>query len=379
MLMTIFYFYFSRINIFLRHAKRCLFDVHIERLRERLNSASHYSQIQMHARSQGRSPYSAGCPSTSPPHPSLINAIYLVACHFANQDRLAEMLGHIVSKPGPGSSSSSPNSSSPSASASSSSSSSTSKLKDCTQYEAYFLARSLRGISASLEYADRLVDAVRASALLAVYFFSKARLLEGYYHSSSAARLAVSLGLHQIAGEPLIPGVSLTPPATVNDLLEGSTEMQTQSQAHAQLINAGMASTSASLPMPMSSYDPLSATAPIHAMMASHHHQSGWAGVPAPTVPLPPAQDIREHNERIEAFWQVFCVDRFWSVATGLPTSLPDDDHPQLRIYTLWPRAVSEYTPVSSFAHFFNDFFPFSFSFAEGVPLSRISGVLPGA
>ena len=39
---------------------------------------------------------------------------------------------------------------------------------------------------------------LQASCLLAVYFFWHGRTLEGYYHSSIAARLAVGLGLHQI-------------------------------------------------------------------------------------------------------------------------------------------------------------------------------------
>ena len=32
----------------------------------------------------------------------------------------------------------------------------------------------------------------------------------------------------------------------------------------------------------------------------------------------------------------VFVIDRCWSVATGLPSSLPDDEHPQLRICSVW-------------------------------------------
>ena len=93
-------------------------------------------------------------------------------------------------------------------------------------------------------------------------------------------------------------------------------------------------------------------------------------GVPAPTVPLPPPQDSAEHHERIAAFWQVFCIDRCWSVATGLPTSLPDDDHPQLRICTVWPRAVEEYSTVS---FIFIVFFQFANFHPKPTPCSYCS------
>jgi hypothetical protein len=57
----------------------------------------------------------------------------------------------------------------------------------------------------------------------------------------------------------------------------------------------------------------------------------------APAVLLPPARSPAEHRERVSAFWSVFVIDRCWSVATGLPSSLPDDEHPQLKICSVWP------------------------------------------
>lgn len=177
------------------------------------------------------------------PHPALLNAMYLLACHFSNSPSF-------------------------------------------TVLEPHFLARALRGISAALELSDRLVNIVQASALLSVYFFAKARLLEGYYHSSSASRLTVALGLHQIR-------------------------------------------TSVWRPQDMPS--PLFTT---------------WNGSPGSFVPLTPPASSLELGERISAFWQVFFVDRCWSVATGLPSSLPDDEHPQLHISTVWPRSIYDYESV---------------------------------
>lgn len=333
----------ARLDIFLLHSKQCLFDIHIDRFIARLNSVVHFPQVQQHhSHSRGRVQYSAASPTSSPPHPALMNAIYLLACHFAPQGTLATLLINIPQ-------SKSASSSVTSTPSSSSSSSPSAKSKDASPYESHFLARALRGISASLEHADRLVDAVRASALLAVYFFAKARLLEGYYHASSAARLAVALGLHQIAGEGRVSGVGVSPPATVSELLEDSTQVRTLPQSTSVPMMDNNATPTA-LTSHAHTLPTASSSTQIHALpIQQHHHQPAWTGVPAPTVPLPQAQDSLEHQERIAAFWQVFCVDRCWSVATGLPTSLPDDDHPQLRICTVWPRAVEDYATVSEY------------------------------
>jgi hypothetical protein len=364
----------TRLDIFIVHAKQCLFDIHIDRFIARLDSASHYSQTQqMNSLSRGRMQYSAASPTTTPPHPALMNAIYLLACHFAPQQTLAQLLSHIV--PGSGSAASTPSTTSPPSA----------KGKEASPYESHFLSRALRGISASLEHADRLVDAVRASALLAVYFFAKARLLEGYYHASSAARLAVALGLHQIASEVRMPGQGASPPATINELLEDSTATQSHGSTPPLPVSmmdnnatpTALTSHTHSIPSASQSYP-----TQIHAMpIQQHQHQPCWTGVPAPTVPLPPPQDSAEHHERIAAFWQVFCVDRCWSVATGLPTSLPDDDHPQLRICTVWPRAVEEYSTVSYFCLIFVFVFPIALFLRRcryrlsALPWSQAAGV----
>ena len=203
----------NRLDIFFAHRHQCSFDVHIGRFKAALL-----------------------LPSARRPHPSLVDAIYLLACYFSRSPLY-------------------------------------------TGLESYFLKESLRAISDALQSSDRIVHVLQASCLLALYFFWHGRTLEGYYHSSIAARLAVGLGLHQISAK----------------------EQQFQYPQRSD------------------------APAPLKA-----------------TVPLCPPLDEVEYAERIAAFWQIFAVDRAWAVATGLPTALPDDDHPRSRITTIWPIAIPD-------------------------------------
>ncbi|KAI8999105.1 hypothetical protein BD414DRAFT_476995 [Trametes punicea] len=205
------------LDIFFAHRHQCSFDVHVGRFKAALL-----------------------LPAARKPHPSLVDAIYLLACYFSRSPPL-------------------------------------------TALEPHFLKRSLRGISEALQHSDRIVHVLQASCLLATYFFWHGRTLEGYYHSSIAARLAVGLGLHQIR----------------------STEW-----FQLQLVRAG-------------------------------YQQDAPAALQA-SVPLKPPLDEVEYAERIAAFWQIFSVDRAWAVATGLPTALPDDDHPRSRIETIWPVAIPD-------------------------------------
>ena len=196
-----------RLDIFFAHRHQCAFEVHIGRFKAALL-----------------------LPNAQKPHPSLVDAIYLLACYFSRSPLY-------------------------------------------TGLESYFLKESLRAISDALQSSDRIVHVLQASCLLALYFFWHGRTLEGYYHSSIAARLAVGLGLHQIRPD--------------------------------QFSRAGI-----------------------------------QGDVPAPlnaSVPLSPPRDEVEYTERIAAFWQIFAVDRAWAVVTGLPTALPDDDHPRSVIKTMWP------------------------------------------
>lgn len=160
-----------------------------------------------------------------------------------------------------------------------------SQLPQYASQEPYFLQRALAGISSSLQDSDRLIQIVQASCLIAIYFFSSGRTLEGYYHSSTAARLAVSLGLHQIKSEDWYR------------------------------------------------FQPDVGSAVNVAQPAFMTFKS--------SLQLSTPRDSIEYLERIAAFWQVFAVDRAWSVASGLPAALPDDDSPRAQIVTTWPCEIT--------------------------------------
>ncbi|KAJ7494467.1 hypothetical protein B0H11DRAFT_2004760 [Mycena galericulata] len=198
------------LDIFMAHRHQCWFDGPMERF-----SLSNTTQFGFE------------------PHPALMNAIYLLACHFARSHY-------------------------------------------CSEIEPVFFTRALHEITVALDNSDRLVDVVQASCLLAVYLYINCRALEGYCHSFSAARLAVGLGLHQIR-----------PPKLGDD---------------PQLLY----------------------------------------GEEITPIPIPPARDRAEVAGRISAFWQVFMVDRCWSVASGLPVALPDGDCPQVWIKTPWPTSTMD-------------------------------------
>ncbi|KAG6886536.1 hypothetical protein C0992_003534, partial [Termitomyces sp. T32_za158] len=64
---------------------------------------------------------------------------------------------------------------------------------------------------------------------------------------------------------------------------------------------------------------------------------TGIYPVQTPLIPIAPPRNAMELQDRVLAFWQVFMIDRCWSVASGLPLVLPDKDAPQCRILTPWP------------------------------------------
>ncbi|EJD02546.1 uncharacterized protein FOMMEDRAFT_157780 [Fomitiporia mediterranea MF3/22] len=82
-----------------------------------------------------------------------------------------------------------------------------SKCNDFMQYENLYLQRSILALQDALGNEVRLEDwmlarrrvhAIQAEVLLARYFFSLGRLLEGRYHANAAVSLAVSSGLHSL-------------------------------------------------------------------------------------------------------------------------------------------------------------------------------------
>lgn len=181
--------------------------------------------------------------------------------------------------------------------------------------------------------ATPLLDAVQASALLAVYFFGKARLLEGYYHVSAAARLAVALGLHQIRERRWkAPGASVELGAG-EEVPSGFAFREQQFQSNSWSATAGGAGGAGG----GASTGAFSGGDRWSGSSSSSSSSSSGAGAGAGTVHLPPALSALAHAERVAAFWSVFSADRVWAVATGLPSSLPDDAHPQLRIESVWP------------------------------------------
>lgn len=63
---------------------------------------------------------------------------------------------------------------------------------------------------------------------------------------------------------------------------------------------------------------------------------------------LPPPKDNVERGERISTFWQVYNLDRCWSVVLRRPATLPDSDHPWATITTPWPQRSEDYENVSA-------------------------------
>jgi hypothetical protein len=120
---------------------------------------------------------------TSGTHPALLNAIYLWACFF--------------SRPGP-----------------------------LATRESYFVQATTDALNEALKHGAYLLDAVRASCLLALYFFCLGRITDGAYHQSAAARLVLSWELFRAPAinQPITGCFSLGPPRTV---LEAGTRIST--------------------------------------------------------------------------------------------------------------------------------------------------------
>ena len=153
-----------------------------------------------------------------------------------------------------------------------------SRTQPMLQYERPLLKQSQQLLAESLENSDRLVNYIQASCLLAVFFFSKGRLLEGYHQVCSTARFAIGCELHKITS-PVWTG-----------------EPRAQASRN------------------------------------TSRRRTDLLGLPTSGVDL---------GERILAFWQVFNLDRFWSVATGLPSALTEEE-----IETVWPRCFDDYETV---------------------------------
>ncbi|KAI0319005.1 hypothetical protein OF83DRAFT_1055743 [Amylostereum chailletii] len=62
-----------------------------------------------------------------------------------------------------------------------------------------------------------------------------------------------------------------------------------------------------------------------------------------PSFILPPAQDVIEEGERVLAFWQVFNIDRCWSVLLQRPPTFADGQDVVSGITVPWPQDMAEY------------------------------------
>jgi len=66
------------------------------------------------------------------------------------------------------------------------------------KFEEKLVAQARQNLDQSLAQADRLLDFIRASALLARYYGFRARLVEGYTMIAACARFTLACGLHKI-------------------------------------------------------------------------------------------------------------------------------------------------------------------------------------
>ncbi|KAF9478626.1 hypothetical protein BDN70DRAFT_808426 [Pholiota conissans] len=175
----------------------------------------------------GRLRESLNLPASEQRHPVLLNAIYLWAC--------------FISRPEP-----------------------------LSQHEDHYLQHALDSLPDALRSADKLLDVIQASCLLSLYFLANGRLLEGSYHASAAAALAVQSGL---SGRSSIEG----------------------------------------------------------------WFKNGMESDMKPTF-----SDVRE-GERVLTFWQVYNLDRCWSVVLRKPCIIRDKNDLPRSITCPWPQDIKDY------------------------------------
>lgn len=178
-----------------------------------------------------------GGPLEEQRHPVLMNAMYLWAC--------------FVSRPEP-----------------------------LSQHEDHYLSLALDALRDALRLGDKIVDVIQGSCLLSMYFLANGRILEGSYHASAAAALAVQCGLH---------------------------------------LNA--------------------------------HQEQMWPSDPQESFDMKPSRTGVKDGERILAFWQVYNLDRCWSVILRKPSIIPDGFATRHSINCPWPQDPAEYEVVSSIRH----------------------------
>ncbi|KAG8801136.1 hypothetical protein FRC16_001195, partial [Serendipita sp. 398] len=264
------------------------------------------------------------------PHPSLLNALFLHACALSPPDHYLHPHQH------------------------------------------RFLRSAVQAIAYSLEFADRLIDTLRAQCLVALWYIRAGRTLEAYNMISTAARFAVACELNRIVSPIFKP----SPPSS-----EVGMDSNPSSPLHGIGIGiprlAAIAATPATIsgePIALDGEGKIDAYRPITTGNFTHPRSislgfgtgilPAWSFVCVPSPPqgpdalsasfnpsprrpisqskpnpvLDPPKNTREVGERILLFWRIFDLDRFWSVVCGLQPSLSEDE-----ITTVWPRPLEDY------------------------------------
>ncbi|KAL5492393.1 hypothetical protein ACEPAI_3840 [Sanghuangporus weigelae] len=140
------------------------------------------------------------------------------------------------------------------------------------------------GSSGVATFPTRVLHVMQAEVLIAQYFFTHGRILEGRYHANAAVSLAVSYGFHRISASSCV--------------------------VPSQPIRSGVSSSLGLL-----------------------------------TQTLPPATTCVEFGERVNVFWAVYNIDRCWTVV-GNPCIMSDNPAHGTQIDTPWPWDMHEYEAV---------------------------------
>jgi len=145
-----------------------------------------------------------------------------------------------------------------------------SRPEPLSQHEEHYLQHALESLPDALRSNDKTIDVIQASCLLSLYFLANGRLLEGSYHASAAASLAVQTGLG------------------------GRSSLDSR----------------------------------------------GWS---TEGIDLKPTMSDVRDGERILAFWQVYNLDRCWSVVLRKPCIIPDKPDSRQSIFCPWPQDIKDY------------------------------------
>lgn len=71
-----------------------------------------------------------------------------------------------------------------------------SRPEPLSQHEEHYLSLALDSLHDGLRAGEKVVDIIQGSCLLALYFLANGRFLEGNYHATAAAAIAVQFGFH---------------------------------------------------------------------------------------------------------------------------------------------------------------------------------------